>query len=177
MLWFRFVDRRFANMVSRVFLLLSVVLGSSACGFTPLYAQKGDNAAAAAKLASVQIKPIKTLIGQEYVTSLEDVLDPSGVGASKEYLFEAEVSKGVSPLAIERDTTVTRYKVIVTATYRIRQISTDKIIASGTVKAESDYDRVDSDYATYVSENETVSHAIKELAQDTKIRIIGALLK
>lgn len=176
MLLFKTVNRS-VSAISRIFVLLAVVLSSSGCGFSPIYAQKGDNAEVAAKLSSVQVKPIKTLMGQEYVTSLEDTLDPARTGASKEYLLEADLNKTVTPLAIERDTTVTRYKVEIIVTYKLKEISTGKIVSSGTVKGESDYDRVESDYATYVSETDTTTHAIKELAKDTKIRIIGALLK
>lgn len=149
----------------------------SSCGFSPMYAQNGENAAILSKLASVEIRPIKTIIGQEYVNSLEDVLNPSHVSAAKDYIIEADVNKDTQALAIEQDRTVTRYKVVVTASYTLKEKSSGKVISSGNVRGQSEYDRVDSDYATYASETETTSRAIRELAQDTKIRIIAALLK
>lgn len=166
------VVRKYKN-----FLVFACLVLNASCGFTPMYAKHEDNTDISAKLATVGIKPIKSLIGQAYVNSLEDVLDPSHMGASKDYIIEAEISKDMQPLAIEQDRTVTRYKVIVTASYKLKEISSGQVIASGSVTGRSDYDKVDSDYATYVSENETTKRAIRELAQDTKIKIIAALSK
>jgi LPS-assembly lipoprotein len=157
--------------------IVIIVALLQSCGFTPMYAQREDSADIAEKLATVQIKPIKTLIGQTYVNTLEDILDPAHKGAAKDYVLEATVNKETQALAIEQDRTVTRYKVIVTVNYSLKQISDDKVISSGTVRGQSDYDKVDSDYATYVSEDQTTNRAIRELAQDTKIKIIAALLK
>lgn len=159
------------------FAVAIIFLGISGCGFSPMYAQNGDNAELSAKLASVEIKPIKTLIGQEYRNALEDVLDPSHIGAVKEYVMEANLSKNVLPLAIERDRTVTRYKVVIVVDFTLKEIVSGKVISKGQLKNDTDYDRVNSDYATYVSENDTTNRAIREIAQDTKIRIISALLK
>lgn len=156
--------------------LLSLLM-LSACGFTPIYSQKADNTAIAEKLASVEVKPIKTLMGQQYVNALKDILDPKNMSAVSEYTIEASLKKDVMPLAIERDRTVTRYKVIIVAEYKLKEQLSGKVVSTGTVKGAADYDRVDSDYATYVSENDTTSRVIKELAQDTKIKIISALLR
>ncbi len=178
--WFRVQGVGFRKGLSLIpyyglcFLILLII---SSCGFTPVYSKQGDNAEIAAKLSSVEVKPIKTLIGQEYVNALQDVLDPGRVGAVKDYEMEVTITKAVSPLAIERDRTVTRYKVAVTANYKLKASADGKIISSGTLKGESDYDKVDSYYATYVSDDDTTRRVIRELAQDTKIRIISALLK
>jgi hypothetical protein len=142
-----------------------------------MYAQNNQNDEISVKLAAVEIKPATTLIGQEYRSALQDVLDPANSGAVKEYLIEANVNKDIFPLAIERDRTVTRYKVAVIVDYSLQEIASGKVISKGKIKNEAEYDRVDSDYATYVSENSTASRAIREAAQDTKIRIIAALLK
>ena len=163
------------SFASIIAIIMLVIL--SACGFTPVHSKQGDNEEVARKLASIYVKPIKTLLGQEYVNTLEDILDPSRTGTVKEYEMEVVVSKDVSALAIERDRTITRYKVAVTANYTLKEIASGKIISSGIVRGSSEYDKVDSDYATYVSENDTTNRAIRELAQDTKIRIMSALIK
>lgn len=173
------VVRRVGISISQFSFLwvIIILLSFAACGFSPVYTQNGDNAEIAAKLASVEIRPIRTLIGQEYVNALEDVLDPASRGVAKEYVIEANLGKNVLPLAIERDRTVTRYKVVIIVDYSLKEIASGKVLSQGTIKNEADYDKVNSDYATYVSENDTTSRAIRELAQDTKIRIISALLK
>ncbi len=160
----------------QIFLIVIFCIITS-CGFSPVYSQKDDNTELAVKLASVDVKPIKSIIGQQYVNALVDALDPSGINQDKQYILEANVTKSTVPLAIEKDRTISRYKVVVSVEYKIKEIETDKYIANGSASSEADYDKVVSDYATYVSENDTMKRAIKELAQDTKVRVISDLLR
>ncbi len=164
------------NLKTIKFQLLLCLLIVTACGFSPVYSQKDTNEDIAAKLATIRISPIKSILGQEYVNALQDVLDPAHLQAVPEYVINATLTKDTQALAIERDRTVTRYKVIIFVDYKLQEIATGKIISSGKIKNEADYDKVNSDYATYVSENATAIRAIRELAQDTKIRIISALI-
>jgi LPS-assembly lipoprotein len=178
MLWFKsVVSVQWAVGMRKLLLSCFISIFITSCGFSPIYSQEGDNADIASKLLSVEVKPINTLIGQQYVKALEDVLDPSHIGATKNYIIEVNLNKSVLPLAIEQDRTITRYKVVVTADYSIKEISGGKILSRGILKNEADYDKVDSDYATHVSENDTASRTIRELAKDTKVKIISALLK
>jgi LPS-assembly lipoprotein len=157
------------------FLILAFLILVSGCGFTPMYAQNSENAAVAAKLAAVEIKPIKTIVGQQYVVALKDVLDPSHSGAAPEYSFEATVERSTSPLAIAQNRTVSRYKVLVIVDYTLKEIATGKVLSKAVIRNEDDYDNVSSYYSTHVSENESAKRAVRELAEDTKIKIIAAL--
>ena len=165
------------TLISKIalFSVLSCFL-LSACGFTPIYSQK-NNSELSKKLAAIKVTPIHNLMGQKYVSALEDVLDPKNTHTANKYIIDAVLYKYVRPLAIEQDRTVTRYKVVVNVEYTLKDQADGKIISKGRIKGEADYDRVESDYATYVSENDTTDRVIKELAQDTKIKIISALLK
>ena len=172
----------FKNLIIRgrilSYLIPFSLLIITACGFHPIYAQKNeDNTETAAKLAAVEIKPINSIVGQEYVIALKEVLDPSQSGAIPLYAFEASINKDTMPLAITQNRTVSRYKVVITVNYALREIATGKILSKGSIKNDDDYDSVSSYYATYVSDNESAKRAAHALAQDTKIKIIAALIK
>jgi len=168
---------RNSGLISIMNLSIIAILSLTGCGFTPMYAQNADNEETAAKIAAVEVKPLKTIIGQEYIVALRDVLDPGHVGAVPLYTLEVGVNRNTMPLAIAQDRTVSRYKVVVTVDYTLKEIATGKVLSKGVIQNEDDYDSVSSYYATYVSDNESAKRAASELAQDTKIKIIAALTK
>lgn len=164
--------------IAHITLCMMPALFLISCGFTPLYSTNQEyNQNVADKLASIEVKPIKTIMGQEYTTALEDILNPNHLQTQKEYIIESSLGKDVSPLAIERDRTVTRYKIAITVKYTLKEKDTGKQIDSGSVRGEADYDRVESDYATYVSENDITSRVIREIVRDTRIKVIAAFLR
>jgi LPS-assembly lipoprotein len=170
--------RNFSAFILRPIYIIIAIFSLQAlyaCGFKPMYAQNADNSEISAKLSSVEVKSVKTLIGQEYVVALKDVLDPGHIGAVPLYTIEVNVNTNTLPLAIAQNRTVSRYKVVVTVDYTLKEIATGKVLSKGLIKNEDDYDSVSSYYATYVSDNESGKRAARELAHDTKIKIIAAL--
>jgi hypothetical protein len=159
-------------------LFLSIALCS--CGFTPVY--KADNyvdgsTTAREDLASIEVIAPHDLTGQFFQTTLSDLLSPTAKSAPLKYRLEIKLDKSDTALAIEQDRTITRYKVVVVAHYKLIEIDTTKVLSEGSLKREGGYDKVPSDYATYVSSEDSTRRVTKELAADTKLRIMAALIK
>lgn len=156
-------------------LCIALVVGLCSCGFKPVYGKKIVNQEMVDRLETVKVKPINTILGQEYVMALSDALNPGAVSREPSYIIEASVKDSVQSLVVERNRTVTRYKVVIFVDYVLKDIASGGQIIKGTIKNEADYDKVSSDYATYVAEVETKKRAIRELANDTKLRIMTAI--
>ncbi|MCE3233010.1 MAG: hypothetical protein K0R98_1267 [Rickettsiaceae bacterium] len=159
------------------FVLLVVLLALSSCGFTPVYKQTVDSTGAVAtdEFAAVEIIAPHNLYGQAFATNLSDLLNPSSKTVPIKYRLTTEVDKSESGLTIEQDRTTSRYKVTVMVKYTLTDVATGKVIDQGRIRRDGGYDRVESDYATYVSADDTAKRIIKELAADAKLKIISII--
>lgn len=156
--------------VGAAFLLLLL----TACGFTPLHGQQN---VAPPILKAIDLPAPDNRNQQLFVTALADALNPERSKVPKRYRFSYELEQSSAPLAIQLNRTITRYKVSATVTYRVVDISTGKKVHEGKIRRDSGYDRVESDYATYVSEVKTFENILKELAQDVKIHLTLAMME
>ena len=164
-------------MFMRLLAVIFVVSLVSSCGFSPVYKKDTHNANMSEKLASIDFEEPDNINERIFASRLQDLLNPTSISVPNEHIIEYKIGSEKISLVVERDRTTTRYKIIVTASYKIRDISTNKVISKAIVKREGEYDRVESDYATYVSENDAEERIIRELAEDVKIRIISSMLR
>ena len=154
--------------------LCAFALVLSSCGFTPVYQQQ--NAETTAKFAAIEMPEPKDLVEQVFTRNLSNLLNPENLNAPDLYKIDIKISRGDIALAIQEDRTVTRFKVIMTVKYILTEKATGNVIQTASIKREGEYDKVASDYATYISEEDTVRRIVKELAQDARIRIISVIL-
>ncbi len=157
------------------FFVVLILLMVGSCGFTPIYSETGV-VQAAAKLREIRVEPIKTLIGVIYTNKLSDLLNPTDIDNAPKYSLSVDIATNNIALAIQQDRTITRYKIIVTANYKMIDIATKKIVDRGILKREGGYDKVESDYATYVSKEDTTQRVVRELAEDTRLRLVALTL-
>jgi len=158
-------------------ILIIFIISLNACGFTPVYKQNNSYFEANEKLASVKVNTDRGLNEQYFSSRLNDLLNPTEIDAEKKYDLNIKLSVASTPLAIQQDRTVTRYKVTVGANYTLKDKASDNILSEGTIQREGGFDKVDSNYATYISEEDSKRRVTKELAEDMKLRIISVLLK
>jgi LPS-assembly lipoprotein len=162
-----------------LFKKIAIVFLLCSCGFKPVYQQTNyvdGSETASDALASVDVIAQHDLNGQFFQTTLTDLLNPTAKAAPKKYRLDVKLDKSETALSIEQDRTITRYKVTVTAKYKLTDTDTSKIISEGALRRDSDYDKVTSDYATYVSAEDSARRATKELASDMKLKVIAALM-
>ena len=155
-------------------IVIFAILFIASCGFTPVYQQQDANSADI--LASVSVVSSRDLDGQSFSTKLEDLLNPNAKQIDKKYRIDTKLTKSKTPFAIQQDRTITRYKISVLVKYTIVELTTNKVVDQGTLKREGGFDVVESDYGSYISEEDTTKRIIKELAEDANIRIISIIV-
>lgn len=165
------------NKIFVRFCALALTLTISACGFTPVYKATWDDSQMSDKLASIEIEKADNLLEQVFVSRLQDLLNPTSISSPAKYLIKSDIETQKISLVIQQDRTTTRYKMVATLKYSITDIATGKIVNESSIKREGEYDKVDSDYATYISEEDTKKRIVKELAQDAKVRIMSFMLE
>lgn len=168
------------KIISRIKIATLAIFTSialSSCGFTPVYKTMDENSTNAKSLAAIEVQSSHDLMGQFYSNKLGDLLNPTAIKVEPKYRIKTELNKNKIPFAIQQDRTITRYKLVVIANYQLVDITNGKVIDKGILRREGGYDKVDSDYATYISDEDTTRRIVKELAEDTRIRIMASLIK
>lgn len=162
--------------LSRILTAYLFCLALTACGFHPIYSSDFDSNIVS-ELQAIKINPIKTHEGQILTSELDSLLNPHGSHTDTKYNLLINLGIDKVGLAIQKDTTVTRYKVTVSSNYTLKDAATSKIISQGRVTREGGYDKAVSEYATFVSENKAVERVLKEMAQEYKSRLMAVLIK
>ncbi len=158
----------------KFFIIVVLSLFVVSCGFTPVYKEITDDQTIE-NLASIEINVPKNLMGQSFKYTLTDILNPEGIKVIPKYNLDVKIDRTNTPLAIETNQTITRYKTIVRIDYVMKDVNTSAVVSQGYMKREGEYDKVASDYATYVSEEDVTKRLVKELAEDARMRIISVL--
>lgn len=154
---------------------LTILLSS--CGFTPVYKKLDEGSTAAKNLATIKVESSHDLLGQFFSSRLSDLLNPDANDVEPKYLLETTLTKNKIPFAIQQDRTITRYKVSIDVVYKISNIVTGEVIDKGSLRRDGGYDKVDSDYASYISDEDTTKRIAKELAEDVRVKMIALLVE
>lgn len=152
---------------------LAAALG--ACGFTPLYGERGG-VDASAELAAVHINTIRDRNGQMLHNLLLDRINPNGRPASPLYGLDVQLVEAKANTGIIKDSSSTSAQLANTASYTLVELKTRKPLQSGRSRSVSSYNIVQSDFATLASEKDARERTLREIAEDitTKVAVFLA---
>ena len=153
------------------FCALVLLAGLTACGFRPLYGPQGGYDASLAELASVRVLPIPDRIGQVLHNSLLDRLTPGGAPLNPRYRLGVSMVKQIEGLAFEKDESVTRINLTLSATYQLTEIATGNIVTAGSARSVAAFSVVRSEFANISAEADAERRAARAVGEDIWIRL------
>ncbi|MEM8988609.1 MAG: LPS assembly lipoprotein LptE [Pseudomonadota bacterium] len=139
--------------------------GLSACGFQPLYAERGGDASAAMASVDVLDVPRPDPLGRLVVRALTYNMAP-GVAASPKYELAISLKDRRVPLGIQIDSSVTRYNYTVQGAFTLRDRMTNAIVYSGRTDSVASYNVVTSQFSTRAAEQDAVEKAAQQIGLD-----------
>lgn len=148
-------------------LLIGLGLPLAGCGLQPIYAQ-GQQGVAAQSLAMVAVSPIPERSGQMLQAELLRRMQPEG---SPAYRLDVVLEEKVEGFGIRGDESVARERVSMTATYRLVDVATDKVVLEDIAKSDAGVDVVRSEYAVVEAERTAAERNTQAVAN----RIISRL--
>jgi LPS-assembly lipoprotein len=156
-------------MRRRRMLALTAGVTLSGCGFQPVYMPTASGKAGVAQreLAAIQVDIIPDRPGQLLRQALQDRLEMGSSGVARRY--ELSVAFGISGegIAIEQNTTVTRLRMIGTATWNlVAQDPGRTRLTSGSAKSVDAINIFDAQYFAADLENETAQRRLAEALAD-----------
>jgi LPS-assembly lipoprotein len=150
-------------------LLAVAVVVLAACGFEPLYGERpGAPNAAVAAMAETRIALIADRSGQELRNALLDRLTPRGQPARPRYELEVGLTERRDNLGISRDDTATYARLTLTASYRLREIASGRVVTSGQSRWTNGFTVVASHFANLTSEADARSRGLREIGDDIR---------
>lgn len=158
----------------RVFWVCMMALCLASCGFTPMYGKNNEHTPASVELEKISITTGRGSLAALLKAELEKDLNPSGhSGVSKAYTLQAGLSQEKIPVVINPDASVNRFNINLNSPYVLTRSADGTIIKKGTLRKILSYNVVDSDFSTYVSEQDVVRRGIEELSEDYRLMLNG----
>jgi Predicted secreted (periplasmic) protein len=154
--------------------LTPVVLGTTACGFQPLYAGKGPDSVTA-KLEQVDIAVIPDRHGQELRNLLIDRFYKDGRPGNPRYQLVTSLTAVEQKLAIQKDATATRAQLVVNAPYRLVEAGTGKPLLSASARSYISYNVLEQQYAGLVTVDNAYERALLEISNEITSRVSAYL--
>jgi LPS-assembly lipoprotein len=145
------------------------LLGLAACGFHPLYGERG--AASDPALASVRVEPIANRIGQILANQLRDGFNPTGVTLPTRYALSVQLVTSRREIGIRKDATATREQFEVVANYMLLRAADRVVLFAGSARATDAFDVIENDYSTTVAEQTSQERAMRVLGLEIQTRI------
>ena len=142
----------------------------SGCGFRPLYGRRGSGPAAL-EMAAVEIGLVRDRLDQNLRNDLIERLTPFGEPAQPRYALSIQTSQSSSALAIQSDSTITRYNFTVSATFTLTERASGRILFRGNARAIGSYDAIRSDFATLTAEKDSARRTVREVSEDIRAQL------
>lgn len=155
-------------------LSIAALLILAACGFAPVYGSKGggENGAAAAQLAQVDIANIPDREGQYLRNALIDRFYRSGRPSSPAYMLQVQNLREVlTDLDITKSSDATRGQLKLTATMTLRDAATREVLLTRNLHAVTSYNILASEFSTRVTEENARQNALDDLARQIELQL------
>ncbi len=153
-------------------LWFGLALTISACGFQPLYG-RGDGQALSTveHMAAIRIEPLPDRIGQQMHNLLRDRLNPVGQPRTPGYRLDVRLRETRQELGIRKDETATRANLVLSASFKLTELSSSRVLLRGNTSSVNSYNILTSQFATSFSESDARGRALRELSDDIRTRL------
>ena len=151
--------------------ILALIGLLAACGFHPLYGRPAGDAGVTPQLAQIFIEPIADRIGQVLHNQLRDRLTPNGVPLQPRYRLNVGLDFAKSPVAVQKDESVTRLNLTVRARYVLADARNGTTVSSGTTRSVAAFNVVRSDFATLSAERDAERRAVRDVGDEISTRL------
>ena len=142
----------------------------SGCGFHPLYGSQGVGPGAGQLFASIYVEPVPNRVGYELRDRLIDLLDSKGDPTGARYKLKIDLTVDTSAVALQSDSTITRYNYLLKADYTLYDAARN-VITQGHESTLSAYNVVGSPYASLVDQQDAEKRGAYDLSERIRLNL------
>lgn len=140
--------------------------GLSACGFTPLYAERG----VVGSLTAIDVVAPEGRTGYLIRQHLDDAFARNR-GAPAAYTMRLDLGEARYPRGVRIDNVATRYEYVLTANYELRAQPSGALAKRGQVRVALTYDSADQPYASIAAQQDAQDRAAEEAARRIELEL------
>ena len=144
--------------------LAAALLTTSACGFTPLYAQQG----VVPSLQAIEVEAPQSRVGYLLREELDDEF-ARDQGRPPRYRLTLEVDELRRARGLRVDDVASRYELLVTARYVLTSVGATAPLAQGQAQATVTYDSPDQPYAGVAAQVDAQERAAAQASQRIRL--------
>lgn len=151
-----------------------MVLVLAGCGFQPLYGSNSDrDIEVSTYLSSIRFSQRSGALGQRLQNALEDSFNPDASSSlyGKSFRMEFSLESRRDAVVIEQDGAIARFNILLSSPYRLIDDETGEVLDKGTIRRTASFYNAPEKFAAYTAEKDAVERALKELAEDYRLRI------
>lgn len=150
-------------------LLLGLGAALGACNFRPLYLAQGTTEAPVqAELAAIEIQGLGGRVGYLVRNALLDELNAASADVPPRYVLHVQVQSRASSLGIQLDNTITRYNLLLSAAFELRDKGRNDLLYASSVQRVASYNVSREPYADLIASQEAERRAAQEVATDIR---------
>ncbi len=142
-------------------------LGLAGCGFRPLYGSVSDDTGVEARLGEINVLLMPERRGQLMRQALVTRLERGGAGVARRYDLAVQFALGSEPIAIERDNSSSRVRLVGTATWTLlAQDAQRRTIVSGSAREVDAFNVINQQFfAAALTSNAVQRRMVDALAE------------
>lgn len=144
--------------------ILSIFFLFLNCGFKPIYKLSESNVSSGNY--SVQIT---NQVSREII---EEINNNVFSGTDQEYMVKLNISEDLTPLIINTNGTIAKYRIEIGINYELVEIESDKIISSGATRGYAQYDVVASEIS-----NEDTKKSMTKIATKNALQLMSSRIQ
>ena len=152
-------------------LLALALTATAACGFQPLYGDRGVGAGAAEKLNSVEIASIPDREGQKLRNLLIDRFYESTRPGNPRYRLDVTLTAVEQKLALQKDASAVRAQLLVDAPFRLTDTANGQVVFQAKSRSMISYNILEQHYAGLLTVENAYDRALLDISNDITTRV------
>ena len=163
--------------IGRRIALLGGGAALAGCGFRPLYAPAASGAPgpAVAEMAAIYVPVFADRPGQLLRQALQQRFEGTGTGTAKRYELVATIAVNAEAIAIQRDSSSSRVRLVGSAPWALRALSLERtVLAQGTSRILDGYNILNQQFFAADLESETAIRRVASALADQITTQVGA---
>ena len=162
------------------YFLLFLFLSLASCGLRPIYQidnKISDKSQAyRQELASIKVDIARKRLNQNLKNNLEKILNPDDIKTDPKYLISVTLKKSLTSTFTNFTGSSGRDKVILTASYKLKDLNSGDVIAGATTTAQDDFDVRDKRFANYAAEDAISENLTLIIAKNIRDLLINDIV-
>lgn len=144
-------------------------------GFRPMYGPTGSGVDVGARMASIDVTPIPSRVGQRLRNELIFQNTGGGLPPKPEYRLDITITEAIASTLVKSTGEALSQIYTLDASFRLIRLSDKKVVMQGASHGRAGFERFQQIYANVRAREDAENRAARTIADDIKTRLAAGL--